>query len=95
MSDFDEAFEKLAKSTAEEAANAPNLPDKVDAMKALFPYYALRQKLKPPGEPEEGTMAALAAQIQEADDEPTAAPGKSGVRSRRNGGLVPPTFSDS
>jgi hypothetical protein len=88
MSDFDEAFEELAKSTAEDACRAEALADKVDAMKALFPYYALRKKMKPDDDPGEGTMAALAAQIQEADNAAAASPGQSGVRSRRNGGAA-------
>lgn len=48
MSDFDAEFEKLAAQIAVEAQKAETLMDKVDAMKALQPYYALRKKNKAP-----------------------------------------------
>ena len=58
MSDFDAEFEALAAMIAKEAQTAPALMDKVDAMKALQPYYALRKKNKVPGTTP-GTMDAL------------------------------------
>ena len=58
MSDFDEEFERLAQKIAEQACDAESLMDKVDAMKALQPYYALRKKNRPPGT-QPGTMDAL------------------------------------
>lgn len=58
MSDFDAEFEKLAAQIAQEAQKAETLMDKVDAMKALQPYYALRKKNKVPGTAP-GTMDAL------------------------------------
>lgn len=48
MSDFDSEFERLAQKIAEQACDAEALMDKVDAMKALQPYYALRKKNKAP-----------------------------------------------
>ena len=48
MNDFEEEFERLAQKIAEQACNAEALMDKVDAMKALQPYYALRKKNKVP-----------------------------------------------
>ena len=48
MSDFDAEFEKLAEKIAVEACLAESLMDKVDALKALQPYYALRKKNKVP-----------------------------------------------
>lgn len=48
MSDFDAEFEKLAEQVAKDAQNAESLMDKVDALKALQPYYALRKKTKAP-----------------------------------------------
>ncbi len=66
MNDFDEEFEALAAQIAKEAQRAENLMDKVDAMKALQPYYALRKKNRPPGTAP-GTMDALRNQIRQAD----------------------------
>ena len=58
MSDFDTEFERLAQKIAEQACDTEALMDKVDAMKALQPYYALRKKNKVPGNLP-GTMDAL------------------------------------
>ena len=58
MSDFDSEFERLAEKIAKEACDCESLVDKVDAMKALQPYYALRTKNKVPGATP-GTMDAL------------------------------------
>ena len=42
---FDEALEKLAAKIATEASlDATKLPDRIDSLKALTPYYALRVK---------------------------------------------------
>ena len=58
MSDFDAEFEKLAEKIAAEACLDESLMNKVDALKALQPYYALRQKnRKPP--PASGSMDDL------------------------------------
>lgn len=64
MSDFDAEFEKLAEQIATEAQKAENLPDKVDAMKVLQPYYALRKKHRPANPGEEGTMDGLRRRIR-------------------------------
>ena len=69
MSDFDTEFERLAEKIAKEACDCESLMDKVDAMKALQPYYALRKKNKaPPTAP--GTMDDLRNRIKlvEAND---------------------------
>lgn len=64
MNDFDAEFEKLAADLAKEAQNAENLAEKVDAFKALQPYYALRRKQKVPSGPEDGTMDDLRKKIR-------------------------------
>ncbi len=63
MSDFDQEFEALAAQIAKEAQTAESLMDKVDAMKALQPYYALRKKNKVPGATP-GTMDDLRNRIR-------------------------------
>ncbi len=63
MSDFDAEFEKLAEKIAAEACLAESLMDKVDALKALQPYYALRKKNKVPGTTP-GSMDALRSAIK-------------------------------
>ena len=63
MSDFDTEFEALAAQIAKEAQRAETLMDKVDAMKALQPYYALRKKTKAPATAP-GTMDALRNEIR-------------------------------
>lgn len=68
MSDFDKAFEDLMEKIANEAIDAENLADKVDAAKVLQPYYALRKKHRPVDETT-GTMDALRKQIRESDNE--------------------------
>ena len=68
MSDFDTEFERLAEKIATEACNAENLMDKVDAMKALQPYYALRKKNKVPGD-KPGTMDDLRNRIKAVETE--------------------------
>jgi hypothetical protein len=68
MTDFDSEFEKLALAVAKDAQSAETLADKVDAMKALYQYYALRKKYKPDDGVAEGTMADLARQIELAEN---------------------------
>jgi hypothetical protein len=63
MSDFDAEFEALAAQIAKEAQKAENLIDKVDALKALQPYYALRKKTKAPSTTP-GTMDDLRDRIK-------------------------------
>jgi hypothetical protein len=63
MNDFDQEFEALAAQIAKEAQKAETLMDKVDAMKALQPYYALRKKTKAPGATP-GTMDDLRSKIR-------------------------------
>ena len=63
MSDFDAEFEALAAMIAKEAQTAPALMDKVDAMKALQPYYALRKKTKAPGTAPGSMDAALITSV--------------------------------
>ncbi len=70
MTDFDSDYEKLALAVAKDAA-LPDTPlaDRVDALKALFQYYALRKKVKQTDDVESGTMADLARRIHNAEDD--------------------------
>jgi hypothetical protein len=68
MSDLLESMNKLALAVADAAAlEATQLQEKIDALKALTPYYAMLQKHRVPEEDSsELTFGELQAQITEA-----------------------------
>lgn len=67
MSDFDNLYETLAKQVAEDAAKeGTNIADRIDALKALTPFYTFSRKHRPK-DVEEGTMEALKTIVKNAD----------------------------
>lgn len=82
QNDFDTAFEELAAEIATSAKNAEHLADKVEAMKVLQPYYALRRKVeaKKPQPPRKGTMQSFRERVNGVDDDGGEAEEQSGLR---------------
>jgi hypothetical protein len=78
-------LDKLASSIAKNAAlDATSLQEKVDAIKALTPYYALTQKLAAKGADDEddgATFEAFSSEITGVQEEPKN--GRKTVRSRQ------------
>lgn len=62
---FEEELDALAEKIAAEAKQeGTKLPDRLDAMKVLTPYYALRLKHKPEDPDSSGTFADFAESIE-------------------------------
>lgn len=86
MTDFTDDMDKLAAALAKDANLAEkNFGDRLDAFKALMPYYALLLKNKGKNDPDdENNFGAFADQILTAENQDGAnEPGLRG--SRRNG----------
>jgi hypothetical protein len=68
---FDDAFEELAKQIAIGAQSA-DLPEKIDALKALTPYYTQRKKKGERDDPDEDKKPVFAKLMEKiADATPT------------------------